>query len=235
MIKEIFESIFKALKELGKGQTVLLIILALLVVGILNYKKILLDSIEIYETFQLQRHNDKMKKRDMLLSELDISLREMRAATEADRLLYFEYHNSKENLVGIPFKYVDLVMAEKKYGVPGVTSARYRDINAGLITNLYEDMVKQRILLNDASEEFFEKYSDAADFLGTEFDPDLHQMFINIPGREGNEVSIGMIVLEWAGPDPDLNWEKVKDKIENICLPRINTIIGIYSKSENDE
>jgi hypothetical protein len=83
-------------------------------------------------------HKEKIEKRDQLLAEMIPLLTEFRAELEADRILYFEYHNSKENLIGIPFKYVDLVLQNNRYGVQPIPSPIYRDISAGVLTDLYE-------------------------------------------------------------------------------------------------
>ena len=74
-----------------------------------NGKTVVRDCIEMITEIKNSIHTEKMKLRDELLAELGPILADFRSNVRADRILYFEYHNSKENLIGIPFKYLELV------------------------------------------------------------------------------------------------------------------------------
>jgi len=71
--------------------------------------------------------------------------------------MYFEYHNSKENLVGIPFKYSDLVITVVKYGSSAAKLANLKEVNTGLISDLYYDLCKNTTVFNK-DDSFFKKY-----------------------------------------------------------------------------
>lgn len=221
--KDLFLAILKALKVVGVGWTLFTLFLITVMWGIFNYKTIILDGIEIYEKVRLEKHEKEMLVRDELLNELDPLLREFRASAQADRLLYFEYHNSKENLVGIPFKYVDLVLSEKKYGVPGISNNKYKDINAGLITELYRDVIRVGYVINDDPARFYEKYSGVSDFLKD--NENKQQLFINIPGVTS---PIGLIILEWLDDDTEgqreIDWVEQRHHLSQF-VPRINALI----------
>ena len=113
-------------------------ILVVIIIGLFNFKEVVKSGIEIVTELQEEIHNDKLVKRDELMGELLPLLSEFRGYCSADRILYFEYHNSKENLAGIPFKYLDLMLQCNRYGMAPVTNRNFRDINSGLIIRLYE-------------------------------------------------------------------------------------------------
>lgn len=175
-------------------------------------------SLEYIESIQEKKHSEKLEKRDELLIELGSVLRELRAETNADRILYFEYHNSKENLVKIPFKYLDLVSMYTKYGVTGIEEFKeYHDISSGLISDLYKDLGKYDIIINkDIS--FRNKYPNEYGFFMK--DGSVIQVFINLSGIN---TPIGFIVLEWIENEP-LNYEEIR-KISYKYSSRINALV----------
>lgn len=226
MFKTIFSLISDTYKKLGIGWTMFILLLTFLIIGILKFDSIVMTGIEVYDKVRIEKHEADMRSRDELNTELHALLREYRAETHSDRLLYFEYHNSKENLVGIPFKYVDLVLSERAYGISGVSSTRYKDINAGLITDLYEDLVKKGFIINDDNLIFLNHYSGISDFLGSE-DGTSSQFYVNIPGISN---PIGFIILEWVNDSEPRDWDHIK-KVSEKYIPRINALI--INKSTN--
>ena len=137
-IKDLTESFIKLDKKIGFVGLIKYSLLILVIFCIFNFKAVIKGGIEIINEIQDEIHKEKIEKRDQLLAEMIPLLTEFRAELEADRILYFEYHNSKENLIGIPFKYVDLVLQNNRYGVQPIPSPIYRDISAGVLTDLYE-------------------------------------------------------------------------------------------------
>ena len=109
-IDEISDSLIKLDQKLGVKKIIQYLVILLLFIGVINIKSVLRWGVEFVTELNEEIHTEKMEKRDQLLAELVPELHELRGATGADRVLYFEYHNSKENVVGIPFKYIDLVL-----------------------------------------------------------------------------------------------------------------------------
>lgn len=207
-IDELSESLIKLDEKLGMKKIIQYLFLALLLAGILNAKDILKWGIELIGELSNEIHVEKMERRDQLLQELVPELHELLGLTGADRVLYFEYHNSKENLVGIPFKYVDLVQQSVHYGVPSAPLNNFRDINIGNLTNLYEDLKVKKVIPCTAQtrEEFKLKYQGNYEFFN-ENDGSVQQIFINIPGVKQ---PIGMIVIEWLD-DKQIDTEEISE------------------------
>ena len=144
----------------------------------------------------------------------------MRAETGADRILYFEYHNSKKNLIGIPFKYVDLVQVHRKYGVPKFEYTHLKNINSGVLTGIYEAMKKNNIIINNGDGEFASRYPEDFEYIA-ENDEAVQHCFINLPGVH---IPVGFIVLEWNDRDPNRDWDSVT-VIGKRYMSRINALI----------
>lgn len=210
-------------EKLGFRKFVQYVLFLIVIYGVFNFKSVVKDIIEISNDIFEEQHTKKMALRDELLAELSPILTEMRATIGADRVLYFEYHNSKENLVGIPFKYVDLVLPVKKYGVPEFDFRKYREINAGVITTLYQDLKKSKVIFNrgPGDTEFLLKYSGISDFVEKN-DGSIQQCFLNLPGIN---TPIGIIVIEWMD-----NSERDWDTIEEVSKDYITRINGLVLK-----
>ena len=98
-IKELTDAIINVDERIGFRKFVKYVLLGLGIVMIFNYKTILRDVVEIIIEIEGEIHSDKMMLRDELLAELGPILADFRSNVRADRILYFEYHNSKENEV----------------------------------------------------------------------------------------------------------------------------------------
>jgi hypothetical protein len=198
-IDEISDSLIKLDQKLGVKKIIQYLVILLLFIGVINIKSVLRWGVEFVTELNEEIHTEKMEKRDQLLAELVPELHELQGATGADRVLYFEYHNSKENVVGIPFKYIDLVLQSSRYGVPLAPISKFRDINVGNLTPLYEEIKEKRIIPCRTSEveEFARKFPGNHEFL-CENDGSVQQVFITIPGIRQ---PIGMIILEWMDDD----------------------------------
>lgn len=224
-VKDFADAIVSLDSSVGFKKTVKYVFLILLVVGLVNIRSILKLAIESVSIISDEIHNEKMEKRDQLLEELIPELRELLGATGADRVLYLEYHNSKENLVGIPFKYVDLVLQVTSYGIPYVPTREFTDINVGNITPLYEDIKKKGVVFcvkNDSIEQsFVRKYPGNHEFF-TQNAKSSQQVFVNIPGIHQ---PVGMIVLEWYCEE-DLDTKKIFMESKN----RTTIINGLIMK-----
>jgi hypothetical protein len=166
-------------------------------------------------------------KRDELMGELLPILSELRGYCSADRVLYFEYHNSKENLVGIPFKYLDLMLQCNRYGMAPVTSRNFRDINSGLIIGLYEKIKfgDYAYCGGDLDHSFQVSYPEVHAFFSEVKDDAKQRMFLSIPGYKQ---PLGLIVIEWADEVENRDLEKVQNA-SKVFLPRITALINSKS------
>ena len=83
-------------EKIGLRKIIYYVFLGLAISLVLNFRSVVKNSIELVAELNEEMHNEKMLMRDQLLSELYPMLVDYRSSVDADRLLYFEYHNSKE-------------------------------------------------------------------------------------------------------------------------------------------
>ena len=218
------DNLIKLDKTIGFGGLLKYAILIVIIVGLFNFKEVVKTGIEIVTDLQEEIHNDKLVKRDELMGELLPLLSEFRGYCSADRILYFEYHNSKENLVGIPFKYLDLMLQCNRYGMAPVTSRNFRDINSGLIIGLYEKIKfgDYAYCGGDLDHSFQVSYPEVHAFFSEVKDDTKQRMFLSIPGYKQ---PLGMIVIEWADEVENRDLEKVQND-SKLFLPRITALIN---------
>lgn len=203
-LNEISEFFIRIDQKIGFKKIVRYVFLTLLVLGIVNFKTVVREVVEVVSEITEEQHNEKMKLRDELLRDLQPMLNEIRAYTRADRVLYLEYHNSKENLVGIPFKYADLVLQASSYNVTTVPENLYKDINTGAITSLYEEL-KHNIISSDDSM-FCYKFPGTYELFNGN-DGSEKQVFVSIPGVDQ---PIGMLVFEWVDEDVNIDIKRIE-------------------------
>lgn len=226
-LKEISDFLVRIDQKIGFNKIVKYVFLVLLVIGIVNFKTVVKECIELVQEINTEEHNEKMKQRDELLQDLQPILNEIRAHTRADRVLYFEYHNSKENLVGIPFKYADMVLQASSYNVSVVPESLYKDINTGAITNLYEEL-KHDIVSSDDSM-FCYRFPGAFELFNGN-DGSVKQVFVSIPGVDQ---PIGMLVFEWVDESRVVDVKKIEYILSphgGNYLSRINGLIMSKTK-----
>ena len=203
-LNEISEFFIRMDQKIGFKKIVRYVFLILLVLGIVNFKTVVKEIVEVVSEITEEQHNEKMQLRDELLRDLQPMLNEIRAYTRADRVLYFEYHNSKENLVGIPFKYADLVLQASSYNVTTVPENLYKDINTGAITSLYEEL-KHNIISSDDSM-FCYKFPGTYELFNGN-DGSEKQVFVSIPGVDQ---PIGILVFEWVDEDVKIDIKRIE-------------------------
>ena len=222
-LKEISDFFVRIDRNLGFLKVVKYVALVLIVIGICNFRSVVKSVVEVVSEITEEQHTEKMQLRDELIYELQPMLNEIRAHTRADRVLYFEYHNSKENLVGIPFKYADLVLQASSYNVINAPEGLYKDINTGAIANLYEKL-KHEIVCSDDSL-FCYNYPGTYELFNGN-DGSIRQVFVSIPGVDQ---PIGMLVFEWVIEDQnmaDVKWiEYVLGSHGGNYLSRINGLV----------
>lgn len=230
IFKDWLDRISQIDEKLGLKKILAYIAIIIFVIFLFNWKTIMKDMIEVWSDIENEIHNEKIELRDQLLTEMYPILGEFRSDVRADRILYFEYHNSKENLLSIPFKYIDLVQQNSKYSVPSALEDKFRDINTGLITPIYDDIKVGNIVYcsgpNDTS--FQNKYPGVYEWI-SEQDGSRRHIYLSIPGINQ---PVGMIVLEWINEsNEDPNLEEIERIANQNYIPRINALIISKSRS----
>ena len=226
-LKALSETIIQIEKNMGFSKFIQYTLFILVVLGIFNFSTVVEYVVKIKDQIERREHERRLILRDDLLAELNPLLVELRSSTGASRLLYFEYHNSTENFVGIPFKFANLVLANQEYECPDYDPAKFKDINSGLISGLYSDLRKHKIIIHEGGyncSSFHEKYPGIHELFSAQ-DGSTQQLFINIPGVNS---PIGMIVLEWV--DKDILTEEDWKEVTNLVLQDIPRINGLISK-----
>ena len=220
-LKDIVNAIIKLDQKLGFRSLFRYVLLILFVYAIFNIKTVVKGCIELISDIQDEIHTEKMERRDQLLAELVPLLAEFRGELGADRILYFEYHNSKENLVGIPFKYIDLVLQSTRYGIYPVDETRLKEINAGSITDLYEVIKygETEYCYGPNDLEFQSRYPGAFSIMESANIGTNVQLFISIPGVKQ---PLGLVVVEWMKTEVDIESTR---KIYRAYIPRIGGLI----------
>lgn len=198
------------------------ILFLLLVVALINIKSITREAVEFITDIAEDLHIEKMKVRDEFMADLNPILVELRSETGADRVLYFEYHNSEQNFDKIPFKYFDLMAFNVKYGVPVVRNRAYKDVNATQFYTAYNDLSRGRIIMCNGPYDhaFRNKYQGIFD-LFNQTDGSMKMAIAAVPGVKS---PIGFIVLEWLEDGEEVNWNRVCEYIDD-SLPRINALV----------
>lgn len=197
---------------------------------IFNFPSVVESVIKIETELAKKEHEKRLLMRDNLMTELSPLLVELRSGTGASRALYFEYHNSTENFVGIPFKFANLVLSNQTYGCPSYDMSKYKDINSGLISGIYDELKKDGLVINkglEIDDDFYSRYPEIHNFFSSQ-DGSKQQVFINIPGVD---FPIGMIVLEWMDENSvktDEEWDEIEDIIHSE-VSRVNALISKYT------
>jgi hypothetical protein len=220
-LKELSDFIIRIDQGLGLKKFSAYLILILCIVIITNFKNIVRETMEIVSEVNTERHDEGLQRRDELLRDLYVLLGDLRVELDADRVLYFEYHNSKENLIGIPFKYADLILQSNSYGVYNIPEAEFRDINTGSIVTLYNDLMHKRLVSSEDTN-FCMNYPGAFELFKD--DGSDIQVFVGIPGVDQ---PIGLLVFEWVGEDKKIDYKQLSRVLhgKRAYLSRINGLI----------
>lgn len=226
-LKDLVDAAIKVEEKLGIRKAISYVFLGLLIYGVINFKAIVIDGIEIVEELTEEIHNQEMDKRDDFVASMNEVLIDLRHQTGADRVLYFEWHNTKENSVGVPFRYFDLVLQTEGYNIPKCLD--YKDIPAGWIVELYE-MIKHgnTTILCDSQNKLDQLYPISQVFYSQ--DGSRYQMFIGINYMSKDKIQpVGFLAIEWMDSERgiDVNLEEVDEILtESKIASRINTLIA---------
>ena len=221
--KELCEGLATVEEKIGFKKFKNYIIFGLLIAAIINIEPIARRTIEFVTEIAEDLHLEKMKLRDEYMTDLNPILVELRSELNADRVLYFEYHNSEQNLDKMPFKFFDLMSYDIKYSVVGTLPvSSYKDINASQFQSAYNELKKGRVLHCKGAydHEFRQKYQGVFE-LFNQIDLSKQHILVSVPGIKR---PIGFIVLEWMEDSIQIDKNKAIECI-NDCLPRINALV----------
>ena len=179
------------------------------------------DTVEFFLELTAEIDRDKQVQRDEVIKSLVPLLRELRAETNADRVVYYEYHNPIENEAGVPFKYVDLVQQSPKMGLAPLPPLD--NVNASRFAELYLDLIDNGFIVNPGDSDFYYRYPGAQEISGKS----VMQVYCNIPGIQ---LPLGLIILEWYDKE-DLNWDIVVKFARKECL-RINALMHSVAQKQ---
>lgn len=223
--KLLADAIIKIDEKLGFKKFLKYILLGLLVIVIFNIRAVTREVIEFVSDIQEEIHYKKMSLQEEYYTELGPILSELRAEADADRVLYFEYHNSEESLDGMPFKFFNLMKCSPKYGIPEIPANVYKDITASMYTELFSEIADGDLVICQGAHdiEFRKTYRGIYELINGNDRAKQFAIF-SLPGIRK---PVGFIVLEWM----DDSTELVLDK-KVICdyRPRINAISAYARK-----
>ena len=221
-----FGDTFIAIHEhVGFKMVVKYSVLILLVIAAFNIRAVTAGIIEFVSDIQEEIHYNKMSLQEEYYTDLSPILSELRAEAGADRVLYFEYHNSLESLDGMPFKFFNLMKCSAKYGIPEVPGSTYKDISASMYTELFSEIADGGLVTCQGfyDTDFRKTYRGVYELL-SESDHSKQFAIFSLPGIRK---PIGFIVLEWMDDDSELN---INQKIVCDYRPRINAISAYARK-----
>lgn len=222
-IKTVTDSLVKLHRTLGIKTIRKYIILGFIILGVLNIKTVTKGFVEFFIEVTEEIHEHKMKLRDNYMTDLTPMLAEFRAETGADRVLYFEYHNSEESVEGLPFKFFDLMLSNSRYGVTNITSSTYRNINASQYTSFFNAIKGGDILYCRGFHDslFRQNYPGVYEQIN-ELDHSGQQVYFSVPGLRQ---PIGFIAIEWMNDSTIIDVDtEIIPKIHDF-VPRVNALL----------
>jgi hypothetical protein len=178
------------------------------------------ETVEFFLDLQAEIEADRFRSRDYVMKELNPLLRELRAATGCDRVVYYEYHNSIENEAGIPFRFVDLVQQAPRMGISPVKPLD--NVNVSRFAELYLEMTEIGYVVNNGSSEFSNRFPGYTEISNGS----SMQVFCDIPGIN---LPLGLVVLEWTDKDESVDWANITYISRRECL-RINALMSQAKK-----
>lgn len=218
-LKAVADTLIALHTNIGYKMIVRYTLLVLFVVAMFNIRSITTGAIEFISDIREEIHAEKMSLQEEYYTDLSPLLAEFRAEIKADRVLYFEYHNSDESLDGMPFKYFNMMKCIPRYGVPEVAGNKYKDISSSMYTELFSEIRDGDIVTCRGSfdTDFRRRYRGVFELLNSN-DHAKQMVIFSVPGIRK---PIGFIVLEWLEDDVAIN---VDHEIIHEFLPRINAI-----------
>lgn len=227
--KEFADVLYQIDQRIGFGKFRKYTILFLVVLTLVNYRVIVKDVVGFILELEQEIHADKMSVRDDLNAELNPLLVNFRAEAGADRILFYAFHNTKEDVLGIPFKYFELILQDHNYETPGLIDNEYSEEgNTGYIVSLYSDLIKNKVVICHSENDirFRANYSGVFELFHSN-DSCRTYVFATVPGVDR---PIGFIVLEWVENGKVDSREEIIENIVRKYIPRMNALIVAASK-----
>ena len=173
------------------------------------------STVSFFINISEEIESDRMVERDLAIKEVYPVLRELRAALWADRVVYYEYHNSIQNEAGVPFKFVDLVYEVHGPGLPDLPSRN--NLNASRFSELYTELQKSGIVMNRGDRAFGYKYPGTSILTSGSG----RQAFINVVGDQN---PLGLLIIEWNDDLTPIDWSTV-DRLGLRDAMRVNALM----------
>lgn len=214
-LKQLTETLVNIDQKLGfRKFSKYILFLAITAFLVINHRGIAAHCIDFVQSISDEVHAEKMQLRDEYMKKLNYLLVEFRTDVDADRVMYFEYHNSEENLNGLPFKFFDLMIMNSKYSIPSVSPKMYQDVNASVYIDLLTKLDEGKFIwckgLDDV--EFRKDYKGFIELLNST-DGTNSVLLFSVPGVTA---PIGFIAVEWV---------KERDNLPNVSKEQINRFL----------
>lgn len=195
-----------------------------LVNTIVNQQEKLVNYLINKDEDDSKRHNEMLNERMILANDINIGLKDIMNIHNAQRAFILEFHNSNQNLSGIPFaKY----SCNYEWFVKGLTPIGHRCINLsfGSIAHIVNDILNsnnQQVVYTDLG-----KMIDDQPIL-TALWKDEHVNTVIYTGLfDKNNLLIGLLVLEYQ---TQVNINKINLHQLNVQAAELTSIINLRYK-----
>lgn len=232
-VKELSNVLINIDERLGFRKFKKYIVFLLIISVIIFIKPIAKSTVKFFFELSDEIYQENLALRDAYNTELLPVLIEFRTETRADRILYYEYHNSEENSVGIPFKFFEFTgLQDTGYGISQLIKdpSKTEAINTGYINTLYDRLNKVGISFSRGEKDtlFNSLHPGVYDLFKVRTQME-QRVFINVPGINQ---PVGFIVLEWKDPNYYINENEIIETM-NEYIPRINALLSTYTPRNN--
>ena len=143
-----------------------------------------------------QSHDNRMNYRKGISKVIRTKMKDLLNRYNADRIFILEFHNCKENVVGMPFYWVDMTYEEIAKGVKSIQPA-WREQEASQLDPIIDDMEKFggfKIYTTEDIEAIQE--SSSILYRKLRIDRGVHEAIISALYSRDN-ILIGLLVLEY--------------------------------------
>lgn len=227
ILGKIWEVLRDADEKFGFRKILLYTTYVLLVIALLNWESILRAVEASFRRIEDERHNKNLVIREKISMEVHPCLVELRARTNADRVMLFEFHNSINNLVGIPFKYITMTDHAEPYG--SIFVPKYNDVNSEVIGSFIRDLKINMFEKIEDMEVLRMSDPSVLDVLNNNEALCACYQYISVMGRP-----VAIMVLEWHSmedaPSSAVSWNSVRAKCSQAAQEVSNIIMKYQSE-----
>lgn len=226
ILGKIWEVLKDADEKFGFRKILLYTTYVLIVLAILNWKSILKEVATQMDKIKTEQHDKDLIVRDLISRDIHPYLVELRALTGADRVMLFEFHNSINNLIGVPFKYITMTDHAEPYGSNFVP--KYSDMNSEIIGTFIRDLKVTMFEATNDLEAFKMQDPSVVDALNNSQAKAACYQYMSVLGKP-----LGILVLEWHSPDTQftaIHWNKIRSQCSQAAQD-LNNIILKHKKN----